>query len=369
MWRKKLLAQGWGFTLKGKDDWRLDKFNTDAPNHTFTTCYGADGTGNILSSDNIKHFEGIIRSQTRNKMLNLVIADGGFSVEGEENLQEVKMRQLILCQFLTAFTVLAKHGNFVCKIFDVFTPFTVGLVYIMYRYFQKICIIKPFTSRPANSERYLVCKNLILPSAPITSYLFRINDKMNNMEQGKELWSPVDLELILKDKQFVEYIRESNISVITQQIEALEELFKYLEDDGLLSLDQFEIKNRCLQEWNVPPTLHKRPYPEKDRERRMERGYHNKEPPGIYPKQSSALNSKLDPTTKNDPPSDFYLPAPKTKQEQAEDARKRHTDSIYSRIPTRQVKPKVSSPKTLGDKLLANNAVEDLMAAYLKKTI
>ena len=44
-------------------------------------------------------------------------------------------------------------GHFVCKLFDVFTPFSVGLVYLMNMAFREVCIMKPNTSRPANSER------------------------------------------------------------------------------------------------------------------------------------------------------------------------------------------------------------------------
>ena len=46
-----------------------------------------------------------------------------------------------------------------CKLFDIFTPFSVGLVYLMYRAFQRISIYKPVTSRPANSERY--CQHVL----------------------------------------------------------------------------------------------------------------------------------------------------------------------------------------------------------------
>ena len=44
-------------------------------------------------------------------------------------------------------------GHFICKVFDQFTPFSVGLLYLLYRCFEQVCIIKPVTSRPANSER------------------------------------------------------------------------------------------------------------------------------------------------------------------------------------------------------------------------
>jgi 23S rRNA U2552 (ribose-2'-O)-methylase RlmE/FtsJ len=83
----------------------------------------------------------------------LFLLKKGFSVEGNENIQEILSKQLYLCQFLSALSVLRVGGNFVCKIFDIFTPFSVGLVYLLYLCFDRICIHKPVTSRPANSER------------------------------------------------------------------------------------------------------------------------------------------------------------------------------------------------------------------------
>ena len=53
------------------------------------------------------------------------------------------------------FDVFIAGGSFVCKLFDVFTPFSVGLIYLMYRAFEHVTIIKPVTSRPANSERFV----------------------------------------------------------------------------------------------------------------------------------------------------------------------------------------------------------------------
>ena len=110
-------------------------------------------------------------------------------MEGEENIQELLTKQLVLCQFLCALSILrcgefygdgltyfnsnslfhcfkyllfqdlklcfTLGGNFVCKTFDLYTTFNVGLIYLLYRCFEKICIFKPVTSRPANSERYI----------------------------------------------------------------------------------------------------------------------------------------------------------------------------------------------------------------------
>ena len=92
-------------------------------------------------------------------------------MEGQENIQEILLKQLVLCQYLCALSILrtgkyallmfilvlslSLGGHFVCKVFDMFTPFSVGLFYLLYRCFDEVCIFKPVTSRPANSERYI----------------------------------------------------------------------------------------------------------------------------------------------------------------------------------------------------------------------
>jgi len=52
-----------------------------------------------------------------------MMADGGFTVDGKENIQEILSKQLYLCQFLVALAIVRIGGNFVCKVFDLFTPF------------------------------------------------------------------------------------------------------------------------------------------------------------------------------------------------------------------------------------------------------
>lgn len=61
----------------------------------------------------------------------------GFSVEGQENIQEILSKQLYLTQCLTALMLVRTGGHFVVKLFDIFTLFSVGLIYIMYRCFER----------------------------------------------------------------------------------------------------------------------------------------------------------------------------------------------------------------------------------------
>jgi cap1 methyltransferase len=87
------------------------------------------------------------------------MCDGGFSVEGKENIQEILSKRLYLCQFIAGLSLIRCEegsdpgGNFFCKLFDIFTPFSMGLIYLMHCAFRRISLHKPVTSRPANSER------------------------------------------------------------------------------------------------------------------------------------------------------------------------------------------------------------------------
>ena len=156
LYRKKWEAKGFGFTLKSESDFKLHDFFVGPP-ETFSPFYGINDDGNVYDPENIKSFEELIKDQTESGV-HFMMADGGFSVEGQENIQEILSKQLYLAQCLCALTIVRTKGHFVVKVFDLFTPFSVSLIYLMYKCFSKVSICKPNTSRPANSERYLVCK-------------------------------------------------------------------------------------------------------------------------------------------------------------------------------------------------------------------
>ena len=126
-------------------------------------------------------FTKFVLENTDNQGVHFMMADGGFSVEGQENIQEILSKQLYLCQFLVAMSIVRTGGHFVCKLFDLFTPYSLGLIYLMYLAFDQVCIHKPNTSRPANSERYIVCKHKRPHTQPIRDYMSQINQRLNQL--------------------------------------------------------------------------------------------------------------------------------------------------------------------------------------------
>ena len=91
-------------------------------------------------------------------------------------------KQLLLAQCAAALATLRVGGHFVCKGFDFFTPFSAGLLYLMHLAFEQICIYKPAQSRPANSERYLVCKGMRAGVEGITEYMLQVNSRLNELK-------------------------------------------------------------------------------------------------------------------------------------------------------------------------------------------
>ena len=125
------------------------------------------GGGNLSDGDltllrTINMFAGGVSANTKgfSEDSDLVTADGGFQWE-KENLQEQEAYKLIFSQIVTALKLNKKGGNFVLKIFDTYTSVTLKYLELLKSLYKEVYITKPFTSRISNSEKYVVCKNLI----------------------------------------------------------------------------------------------------------------------------------------------------------------------------------------------------------------
>ena len=114
---------------------------------------GADKTGNILSFEN---FEYVVSKYGSDKM-EIVTADGGFDFSLDFNQQEKMIGKLLFAQMAFALCLNKYRGHFILKIFDCFMAHTVDILYILSSFYEKVYIMKPHTSRYANSERYIVC--------------------------------------------------------------------------------------------------------------------------------------------------------------------------------------------------------------------
>ncbi|CAG9816211.1 unnamed protein product [Phaedon cochleariae] len=255
LWRKHWYFKGFGLTLKDDNDFKLGDSICASP-VTFQAMYGKDGDGNVCSPENIIDFRDKVLHETDQKGVHFMMSDGGFSVEGNENLQEILSKNIYACQCLVALEIVRPHGHFVTKLFDIFTPFSVGLLYLLYKCFEKISIMKPNSSRPANSERYFICSNLRDGEAvqSIKKYLWNIVKRLWSLRDNSEVdvLEIVPLEILKRDDQFYEFIRETNNRLGAKQVIALEKLAAFCRNPTLIEVRQEEIRNRSLKYWQIP---------------------------------------------------------------------------------------------------------------------
>ena len=91
--------------------------------------------------------------------VDLYTSDIGIGLTHETfNRQEELEAPLHLGQVICALHTLKNRGQMVCKMFMFFQPFSMSLLYLLVKVFDELYLSKPLTSRPGNSEVYLVGK-------------------------------------------------------------------------------------------------------------------------------------------------------------------------------------------------------------------
>lgn len=116
--------------------------------------YGLHQDGDLTNIENIEYFS----NEIGENKCQLITGDGGISLEDEEyGRQELLNTTIFLSEILTALYNQAEGGSFILKIYEMYYDLTIQLIHILTLYYTGLIIIKPKTSRPANSEKYLVC--------------------------------------------------------------------------------------------------------------------------------------------------------------------------------------------------------------------
>ncbi|KAG6578107.1 FtsJ-like RNA methyltransferase [Phytophthora cinnamomi] len=213
--------RGFGITLKdaaNNCDWRLPSELYDE----FEICYGEDGTGNIYSVQNIHHFRGVVRARYPNGV-DLVVADGGFLDARSQSNQEFMMTRLILAEVVATLAVLRSGGDFVCKTFELATQAMAELCWILHRSFDRFAVVKPITSRPASSERYIIARGLRSRDAikkvveALEGQIARTSDDTNGSFEHRLLSNRTQM---LDDADFLQYMTAANEAIARVQVEA-----------------------------------------------------------------------------------------------------------------------------------------------------
>jgi 23S rRNA U2552 (ribose-2'-O)-methylase RlmE/FtsJ len=140
--------------------------------------YGADGTGDIYNPENQTSFVGIHDSFKSH----LFTGDGGFDFSTDYENQEKSVYPLLVASAIIGIQVLQTDGVLVLKLFDLYSSVTHFLLRCITLCFKEWCLYKPATSRPCNSERYLVCRGFRKPLLFVLQMLQRMQTQFASFQ-------------------------------------------------------------------------------------------------------------------------------------------------------------------------------------------
>ena len=87
----------------------------------------------------------------------LITADGGFDEKELYSQKETLHYDLILSEIVCILNCQTLHGNCILKVFETFTTTSFFLLWLLCHHYKSYHFVKPSTSRPTNSEKYIVC--------------------------------------------------------------------------------------------------------------------------------------------------------------------------------------------------------------------
>lgn len=195
---------------------------------------GPSGNGDLYDVDNLKFMYDNFRNS-----IDFITGDGGVDYSEDFNNQEQLTINLITAQIIYALIMQKVGGNFVLKMFDCFHSNTVNMIYLLGIFYEKVIISKPDTSRSANSEKYIVCKNFRRVLKP--HEIKHIFDNYHNLGDGNIVCSIVDG---LPSYNYLLKVQEINSILGQQQLENINMTLNYIFSIKSQNYDFFMKRNR-----------------------------------------------------------------------------------------------------------------------------
>ena len=222
----------------------LNKFSTNV----FIES-GADGRGDIMNPDNLLYCY-----NKYNNSCDIVTGDGGFDFSVDFNRQENISSKLIFSQIAFAVALQKYNGHFVLKVFDTFTQISMDFLYLLSLLYNEVHIMKPNTSRYANSEKYIICKYFRLSNENTNNLINHFHSILTNYSDNiclNRLLS-IDIPYLYSNK-----LEECNAIIGQQQIENISSTLSIIDNNKYERIETLKNNNiqKCInwcQKYKLP---------------------------------------------------------------------------------------------------------------------
>lgn len=162
---------------------------------------GSDGTGDVCKLANIDALVAEVGAGT----CDVVTADGGFDFSGDFNHQEEASAHLISSEVYAALRLQRPGGSLVLKVYDLHSSNSAKVLFALRSSYSEVHLVKPHTSRPANSEKYVVC----------TGFIGAADEVLSDLRRACAEGSHLRLRI---PREFVRAVARYNVDYISRQV-------------------------------------------------------------------------------------------------------------------------------------------------------
>lgn len=218
----------------------LPTYNKNVLNSNICVTYGKDNTGDITNWNNVKYIKELSR-----KNFYFITADGGIDEGINYNNKEQLHYRLIMSEIYTALKLQSKNGHFILKMFDTFTDTSIHFLYLLAQCYENIHVYKPNTSRPTNSEKYIICKSFKLSDETRNKIVQQLEQRhQQNVCENNEYMSFQLFDSI--PNEFVDTINKMNETIVSKQINYLCQALRVQCDN---EVDSNTERNDIFEKW------------------------------------------------------------------------------------------------------------------------
>lgn len=210
------------------------------------------GPHEILDPSNVTSFIDSVNGSNQPSGVDLVVGDCDSS-QPDYSLELEKLQYTYtIAQAVIALRLLKQGGNFIFKVYDVTTPLSAELLFLISACFERMAIVRSPMSRQTNSERYVVCNRLLSTDTQwLSEHLLAALAKIHAGRM--KLSHLVSWTRVSAERTFMEPLFKFNSQLAQTQSQALKTVVASKSTTSVqpLTQDQRKLADFCLQHWGL----------------------------------------------------------------------------------------------------------------------
>ena len=224
------------------DKYKNSIFGNSKGNLKLSNTKDKDFNGNLTKSSDINIFINYV--ETNNLYADLITADGGLQKSNNIDylLEEYNHLPLFLGEIITALFTQKIDGTFILKMYDMVYNNSVNLLNLLSSFYNNVYITKPYSSRPCNTEKYIVCSNFKGISSnksdkdKILNNLLSILDNLDTKPESYKHFNIFD-KLVTNEKNISEITEFNNSIIVKTQLLHLQDIYDIIKKNDKIQLN------------------------------------------------------------------------------------------------------------------------------------